>query len=129
MLTSLFYAVAFPVVRLFVDGYAVGRSEEVLTVGAVLVLMWLASAAVRWAAGRGESLGTMTVKVVAHAAGLVAGAVLIARLVASQYTGPEYDTLSEPHAYLFGGWALLTFIVMSLLLTSVRAGAHNIRAR
>jgi len=129
MFITLIWALATPIIRLFTEVSVTQWREDGAAVLIIFCSTWMLAALVRWRAGGRGTLSSMTIKVIAATAILVAASAAIALVVREMYPGPGYDTLSEPHLVLYVSWSLLTFIVVSILLSSVRASAHAVKAR
>lgn len=129
LLISLMCALVLPVVRLYTEVATTSAGENVSAAVIGSAIIWVLAALVRWRAGSADSVITMSLKVTGAIAILLGAAVAIARLVRNIYPGPDYDTLSEPHLVLFASWSLLTFVVVAILLSSVRASAQKVRPR
>ena len=129
ILISLLCTLVLPLVRLYTEVVTTSLGENVSSAVIIFGLIWLLAALVRWRAGRADSFITMTIKTAVATAILMGAAIPIAWVVRDIYSGPEYDTLSEPHLVLFGAWGVVTFVVVAILLSSVRASAHRVQAR
>ncbi len=128
-LVIVFGSIVLPAAAFLAFVYRIGTNEDVVAVATVFILLWIFAAGVRQRAGARGSLRVMTAKVVVGTAAWVGLSLIGAKLVQDAYPGPDYDTLSEPHLVFYSGLSVLTFVIMALLLGSVRAAAHRLRAR
>ena len=128
-LIILFGSIMLPAAVFLTFVYSRPRNDDFFAAAAVFGLLWMFAAGVRQRAGGRGSLGAMTGKVLLAAAAFVGLSLVGAELVRNAYPGPDYDTLGEPHLVFYSGLSILTFVTMALLLPSVRASAHRIRAR
>lgn len=94
--------------------------------GTLFVLLWLVAVGVRHKAGANGGLAAMTIRVV------IASALLAAVATAvlwgwSESRWPEDDFLHADEFHIvLGAWAAVTFVVVSVTLSSVRKAASRL---
>ena len=130
MLITLLCALTFPIgVPLAMASFEARGAQVAVALAVVFAVLWLISAGVSWRAGGRGGVGFVTGRALVGTIALVglgaAGAWARSAFDNDAPDGFETDELGV----LLLGFAVLTFVVVALLLSSVRAGAARIRAR